>query len=181
MWKQTTQTVTLQGTFFSAWQLIRTVLYMLSYFYCITLNIVLVHGLPCPIYRHYMAEIMPIWLNPSSIKQSIINTYLNWKRKGGVWGCTCQSVCRPSDLSTLSLESSHNWYCGSPERIDKPIAIQVTWSKVKVKLLVCGKNVRSISLDFFAETLPNLVQWMLVDCKWPHWCSGQRSRSNCCS
>ena len=45
-----------------------------------------------------------------------------------------------------------------------PIDFEITWSKVKVKLLV----VRSIFLYPFDGKLPNLIQWMPLEMR----CSG---------
>ena len=60
-----------------------------------------------------------------------------------------------------------------------PIDFQVTWSKVKVKLLVFEKNVvRSISLDSFDGKF--LVQWMLLasTAHDPYQCSGHRVKGH---
>ena len=61
-----------------------------------------------------------------------------WKKGAYCFATVDPSVCIPSDFRSILfwplclIESSQTWYCGCPYRE----GFQVTWSKVKVKLLV---------------------------------------------
>ena len=65
-------------------------------------------------------------------------------KKEGILFCACWSVClsveqvmSTQQFLTRLLECCQTWFSGYPQRVDNAyLFIQVTWSKVKIKLLV---------------------------------------------
>ena len=70
-----------------------------------------------------------------------------------------ENILTAQYLFTPKLESCHTLY-KLLQRMPLETNVQVTWSKVKVKLVVFGKRLSSQYLDYFAGKLTNLVHCM---------------------
>ena len=93
--------------------------------------------------------------------------------------CTCWSVsrtfCRPRDVCSMSLDPCAWKLPISVQWMSLKSRFEVTWSKVKVKLLVFEK---SLSTQYIlTPLLENRQTQYIVDGPWewidvPYWCSG---------